>query len=126
VLLLHADLDRRGGIHGCGRLGGCRSTENHYATCVPWAERAVISVVIPVYNERESLLPLPEIADVAEQHRLDLEIVFVDDGSSDGSWGTISALAARHPNVHGLRFRRNFGKAEAAAAGFHAARGGII
>lgn len=87
----------------------------------------MISVVIPVYNERESLLPLhQEIADVAEQHRLELEIVFVDDGSTDGSWGAIRALAARHPNVHGLRFRRNFGKAEALAAGFHAARGDVL
>jgi glycosyltransferase involved in cell wall biosynthesis len=87
----------------------------------------VISVVIPVYNERESLLPLhQEIADVAERHNLQLEIVFVDDGSRDGSWGVIRTLAEQHPNVHGLRFRRNFGKAEALAAGFHAARGDVI
>jgi glycosyltransferase involved in cell wall biosynthesis len=84
----------------------------------------VISVVIPVYNEKDSLPVLhAEIAAVAEQARIDLEVLFVDDGSRDGSWKTIKELAAKHRNVHGIRFRRNFGKAAALAAGFRAARG---
>ncbi len=87
----------------------------------------MISVVIPVYNEKESLPVLhAEIVAVAERERLDLEIVFVDDGSNDGSWKVIKDIAAKHPNVRGLRFRRNFGKAAALAAGFHAAGGDYI
>ncbi|MFO0930696.1 MAG: glycosyltransferase family 2 protein [Gemmataceae bacterium] len=87
----------------------------------------MISIVIPVYNEKDSLLPLhAEIVAVAGQHRLDLEVLFVDDGSSDGSWEVIADLARRYPNVRGTRFRRNFGKAAALAAGFRAARGEVI
>jgi dolichol-phosphate mannosyltransferase len=87
----------------------------------------VISVVIPVFNERDSLLPLhAEVAAVAGRAGLDLEVLFVDDGSSDGSWEIIAELAGRHPSVHGVRFRRNFGKAAALSAGFRAARGDVI
>jgi glycosyltransferase involved in cell wall biosynthesis len=87
----------------------------------------VISVVIPVYNERESLPQLhAEIETVAAATRLDLEVIFVDDGSSDGSWDTIALLAGKHPWVHGVRFRRNFGKAAALSAGFKVARGDIV
>jgi dolichol-phosphate mannosyltransferase len=87
----------------------------------------MISLVIPVYNEEESLGPLhAEIADTARQANLDLEVLFVDDGSTDSSWPAIAGLASRHPWVHGIRFRRNFGKAAALSAGFHAARGNLI
>jgi dolichol-phosphate mannosyltransferase len=87
----------------------------------------VISVVIPVFNERDSLSALyAEIAGVTQAEQLDLEILFVDDGSTDGSWQIITELTREHAEVHGLRFRRNFGKAAALSAGFHAARGDII
>jgi dolichol-phosphate mannosyltransferase len=87
----------------------------------------VISVVIPVYNETDSLLPLhAEIAAVAQRESLDIEIVFVDDGSTDGSWKIIKELARQQTNVHGVRFRRNFGKAAALSAGFRAAKGELI
>jgi glycosyltransferase involved in cell wall biosynthesis len=87
----------------------------------------MISIVIPVYNERESLPTLHgEIVDVAQQHKLDVEIVFVDDGSTDGSWHVIRDLVRQHARVHGIRFRRNFGKAAALSAGFRAAHGDII
>jgi dolichol-phosphate mannosyltransferase len=87
----------------------------------------VISVVIPVFNERESLPALfAEIAAVAQSASLALDVVFVDDGSTDGSWTVIAELAGSHPEVRGIRFRRNFGKAAALSAGFHAARGDII
>ena len=86
-----------------------------------------ISAVIPVFNERDSLVPLyAEIAETAKQADLDLEVVFVDDGSSDGSWDVIADLARSHPDVRGVRFRRNFGKAAALVAGFDAARGEVI
>jgi dolichol-phosphate mannosyltransferase len=87
----------------------------------------VISVVVPVFNEADSLRPLyAEIDDVARAAALDLEVLLVDDGSTDGSWKTIQALAAGDHRVRGLRLRRNFGKAAALSAGFHAARGDII
>jgi dolichol-phosphate mannosyltransferase len=87
----------------------------------------MISVVIPVFNEKESLLPLhAEIAETARKAQLDLEILFVDDGSTDGSWPEIQGLARSDPRVHGLRFRRNFGKAAALSAGFRAAHGSRI
>jgi glycosyltransferase involved in cell wall biosynthesis len=63
---------------------------------------------------------------VALREGLEIEIVFIDDGSRDGSWALITDLARRHANVHGLRFRSNFGKAAALSAGFHAAKGEII
>jgi dolichol-phosphate mannosyltransferase len=87
----------------------------------------MISVVIPVYNEKDSLHPLhAELGESARKANLDLEVWFVDDGSRDGSWQVITELAGHDPRVHGLRFRRNFGKAAALSAGFHAAHGDII
>src|SRR5437660_10015303 len=87
----------------------------------------MISVVIPVYNEKESLAPLlGEIAEAARQADIDLEVFFVDDGSKDGSWAAISDLARERGWVHGIRLRRNFGKAAALSAGFHAAGGEIV
>jgi len=87
----------------------------------------VISIVIPVYNEKDSLPSLfREISAVAAQEQLDIEIVFIDDGSRDGSWEVIADLARRHAHVHGIRFRRNFGKAAALSAGFQAVQGEIV
>ena len=84
----------------------------------------LLSLVIPVLNERESLEPLyAEIAEVAATNRLRIQIVFVDDGSKDGSWKVIEKLSAADPRVCGIRFRRNFGKAAALAAGFKTAAG---
>jgi glycosyltransferase involved in cell wall biosynthesis len=87
----------------------------------------MISVVIPVYNEQDSLAVLyDELARTAQAANLQIEVLFVDDGSSDGSWDLIRSLSEKHPDVHGIRFRRNFGKAAALSAGFAAARGDII
>src|SRR5439155_20568077 len=87
----------------------------------------MLSAVIPVLNEVESLAALhAELADVAREHGYDLEIIFVDDGSTDGSWQRIEQLAAADPRVRGIRFRRNFGKAAALSAGFEAARGELV
>lgn len=87
----------------------------------------MISIVIPVFNEQDSLVALHgELMNVAQSANLTMEIIFVDDGSSDGSWNVIRELADRHPDVHGIRFRRNFGKAAALSAGFGAARGDVI
>lgn len=87
----------------------------------------LVSLVIPVLNEHESLAALhAEIAEVAAANGLRVEIIFVDDGSSDGSWKVIEKLAAADPRVRGIRFRRNFGKAAALAAGFKSASGTSI
>jgi len=84
----------------------------------------MLSAVIPVLNEVDSLAALHgELVEVAAAQAIDLEIIFIDDGSCDGSWEAITRLAAGDPRVHGIRFRRNFGKAAALSAGFHAARG---
>ncbi|MEO8498267.1 MAG: glycosyltransferase [Planctomycetota bacterium] len=87
----------------------------------------MLSMVIPIYNEEESLAALhAELDEVARENNYDIEIVFVDDGSSDGSWSEIERLAREDPRVRGIRFRRNFGKAAALDAGFHEARGEIV
>jgi dolichol-phosphate mannosyltransferase len=87
----------------------------------------MLSTVIPVYNEVDSLRTLyAELAEVAAAHRYDLDVIFVDDGSTDGSWKEIERLAAADPRVRGIRFRRNFGKAAALSAGFNAARGDLV
>src|SRR5262245_34890141 len=87
----------------------------------------MLSAVIPVLNEAESLAAVhAELSEVAGKHGYDLEIVFVDDGSTDGSWQEIERLAAADERVRGIRFRRNFGKAAALSAGFDAARGDLV
>ena len=69
-----------------------------------------ISIIIPSYNERESLPELVEwIERVTSEEGWSHEIIIVDDGSTDGSWKTIKELAGRHPELHGISFRRNYG-----------------
>jgi glycosyltransferase involved in cell wall biosynthesis len=86
-----------------------------------------LSLVIPVYNERESLAVLrDEIEAATRPLNREIEILFVDDGSRDGSWDAIRSLAAADPRVQGLRFRRNFGKAAALNAGFARATGDVV
>jgi len=87
----------------------------------------LISLVIPVFNERDSLRQLiTQIDAVSKTLAERVEVVFVDDGSTDGSWGEIRQLANSDERVRGLRFRRNFGKAAALQAGFAEARGETV
>jgi len=87
----------------------------------------MLSVVIPVCDEEESLEILyQELSEVAAAQGYEMEIIFVDDGSSDGSWEVIRRLAAADTRVSGLRFRRNFGKSAALSAGFAHARGELV
>jgi dolichol-phosphate mannosyltransferase len=87
----------------------------------------MLSAVIPLRDEQESLRALyGELSDVACEHGYELEIVFIDDGSTDGSWTIVEELAAADQRVRGIRFRRNFGKAAALSAGFDAARGELV
>jgi glycosyltransferase involved in cell wall biosynthesis len=87
-----------------------------------------LSIVIPVFDEQESLPVLVEkILTVARDHALDLkQVILVDDGSGDGSWSVIQRLAAAHRSVAGVRLRRNFGKATALNVGIGLATGRII
>ena len=86
-----------------------------------------ISVVIPLYNEAESLPELHSwIARVMEENRFSYEILMVDDGSTDSSWEVIKGLSAKDPNVHGIRFRRNYGKSAALYCGFGKAHGDVV
>ena len=82
-----------------------------------------LSVIIPLYNEAESL---PELTKWIEASLKDFsyEIIFVDDGSTDNSWEVIEAMKA--DNIHGIRFRRNYGKSTALYEGFAAAKGDIV
>ncbi|MDZ4658604.1 MAG: glycosyltransferase family 2 protein [Bythopirellula sp.] len=87
----------------------------------------MISVVIPTLNEAPCLEELHEqLAAVAAARGYEMQIIFVDDGSTDGSWKTIEKLARLDSRVLGIRFRRNFGKAAALSAGFDAATGETI
>lgn len=86
-----------------------------------------LSLVIPVYNEVENLaLLLEEITAALSGRDLTYEVIFVDDGSSDGSFETLRTLAHEHPGVVVIRFRRNFGQTAAFAAGFHHAQGAVV
>ena len=84
-----------------------------------------ITVVIPLLNECETLAELVRRIDASSDGGRN-EIVFVDDGSSDHSWQVIEGLSAARGSIRAIRFRRNFGKAAALAAGFKEASGDII
>ena len=86
-----------------------------------------ISVVIPLFNERESLPELCSwIARVMEANSFSYEIILVDDGSTDGSWHTACELAAADSRIHGISFRRNYGKSAALYCGFDKAQGDVV
>ena len=86
-----------------------------------------ISIVIPLYNEDESLPELIAwIERVVNSHNFSYEIVLVDDGSKDRSWELIETNAKRNEHIHGIKFRRNYGKSAALHCGFQAAKGRIV
>lgn len=86
-----------------------------------------ISVVVPLFNEEESL---PELTDwirrVMKQHNFSYEIILVDDGSNDSSWKVIQQLKLAHEEIIGIKFRRNYGKSAALNVGFDAAEGNVV
>ena len=87
---------------------------------------SLLSIVVPVFNEAGSLEPLYEEIVAALGSLGAFEVVFVDDGSTDGSVSVMERLAAGHDNVRIVRLRRNFGKAAALTHGFAEARGDVI
>lgn len=87
----------------------------------------MLSIVIPVFNEQDSVEELiNRIESVGKSHEYALDVLLIDDGSSDLSWSRIEQLAQQYPWVRGVKLRRNFGKAAALAAGFERARGSRV
>lgn len=86
-----------------------------------------LSAIIPLFNEKESL---PELAAwltrAIQPMKVEYELIFVDDGSKDGSWEVIEQLAKEDSHVRGIKFQRNYGKSAALYAGFGKAKGAVV
>jgi len=86
-----------------------------------------ISVVIPLFNEADSLPELMAwIHRVMQSNNFNYEVIMIDDGSDDNSWGTIANLRNEYPSLKGIKFQRNYGKSAALNEGFKAAQGEIV
>lgn len=86
-----------------------------------------ISVVVPLYNEEESIFELYDwIERVMNEHKFSYEVIFINDGSTDHSWQKIEELRARTACVKGIKFRRNYGKSPALYCGFEKAEGDVV
>ncbi len=86
-----------------------------------------ITVVIPLFNEEESLPELYAwIERVMKANGFSYEVIFVNDGSTDGSWRVIEELGRKSANVKGIKFRRNYGKSPALYCGFKEAQGDVV
>jgi len=87
----------------------------------------MISIVIPLFNEAESLPELHAwIAKVMKENDFSYELIFVDDGSTDDSWEIIARLGKQNPEIKGIRFGKNYGKSPALQYGFQKASGDVI
>lgn len=86
-----------------------------------------VSIVIPLFNEDESL---PELCDwivrVVVENKISYEVIMVDDGSTDNSWDVIEKIAAKNPHIKGIKFQRNYGKSAALNEGFKAVQGDVV
>ena len=86
-----------------------------------------ISVIIPLYNEAESLPELTAwIEKVMNKNKFSYEIIFINDGSTDNSWDVIEELSKNNSCIHGIKFRRNYGKSPALYCGFERAQGDVV
>jgi glycosyltransferase involved in cell wall biosynthesis len=87
-----------------------------------------ISVIVPLYNEEESLTELYDwVERVMIANGFSFEVIFINDGSTDGSWDVIKRLQSEHQDsVHAIRFRRNYGKSPALFCGFAKAEGDVV
>jgi glycosyltransferase involved in cell wall biosynthesis len=85
-----------------------------------------LTLIIPLYNEEESLVPLIQWIEQVVSDKYDYEIILVDDGSLDGSWGIIEDLASGNKRIRAFKFRRNYGKSAALHTGFEASRGRVV
>lgn len=86
-----------------------------------------LTIIVPLFNEEESLPELTAwIHRVIDPKGWKFEIIMIDDGSRDGSWDTVTRIASSDDTIHGIRFRRNYGKSAALYHGFKAARGRVV
>ncbi len=86
-----------------------------------------VSIVIPLYNEDESLPELSEwITRVVTENNLSYEVIFIDDGSTDNSWEVIQEISGHNPNFKAIKFQRNYGKSAALNEAFKAAIGNVV
>ena len=85
-----------------------------------------LSIVVPLYNEEESLPELTSWIWKVVKDRYECELIFIDDGSSDNSWEVVEELKGKYPFVKGVKFRRNYGKSAALNEGFARARGRVV
>lgn len=86
-----------------------------------------ISIIVPSFNERESLPELCSWIDrVMSSHKFSYEVIIVDDGSTDGTWDEVKKISESNPNIHGICFRRNYGKSAALYCGFEKAQGEVV
>lgn len=89
--------------------------------------RMNLSIVVPLFNEEESLTELYEwVSRVLTQKQISFELIFIDDGSTDASWSVVETLAKEHEEVRGIKFRRNYGKSAALFSGFEATVGDVV
>ena len=96
-------------------------------TTVPNQFMLDVSVVVPIFNEHESIPHLERwIREVMEANKYGYEIIMVDDGSDDGSWKVIESLVELNQHVKGIKFRRNYGKSAALNTGFQSAEGEVV
>ena len=86
-----------------------------------------LSVIVPLYNEEESLIELSDwIINVCQEHDISFELYFIDDGSTDSSWEVIHSIAEKDTRIKGISFRRNYGKSAALNTGFSKATGNVV
>ncbi|MEQ8473680.1 MAG: glycosyltransferase family 2 protein [Marinoscillum sp.] len=91
------------------------------------SKKVVLSVVVPVFNEEESIPELFKwICEVVDEHDISTEVIFIDDGSVDSSWEVITQLNQSDSRARGIRFNRNYGKSAALQTGFHSCVGEVI
>jgi len=86
-----------------------------------------LSIIVPLLNEQDSLEELfTRIGNVCRDHKLSYEVWFIDDGSTDLSWSIIENMKIQHPQIHGIKFSKNYGKSQALHAAFEKVNGDVI
>src|SRR3954451_22619464 len=86
-----------------------------------------ISIIVPLYNEEESLPELAAWIDkVMVANHFSYEVIMVDDGSFDGSWEVIEGLRKKNDCIRGIKFQRNYGKSAALNEGFRSCLGNVV